>query len=47
MKTGKLKTGMLADFTVLSEDLFSMPAEKIRETKILLTVVNGKEAFKR
>jgi len=47
MKTGKLKTGMLADFTVLSEDLFSIPPEKIRETKILLTVVNGKEAFKR
>jgi predicted amidohydrolase YtcJ len=44
-KTGKLKAGMLADFTVLSEDLFTMAPEKIRDTKILLTVVNGKEAF--
>ena len=44
-KTGKLKAGMLADFTVLSEDLFTVAPENIRDTKILLTVVNGKEAF--
>jgi predicted amidohydrolase YtcJ len=47
MKTGKLKAGMLADLTVLSEDLFSIAPENIRNTKVLLTVVNGKEAFKR
>ena len=46
-RTGKLKAGMLADLTVLSEDLFNMPPENIRNTKILITVVNGKEAFKR
>lgn len=46
-KTGKLKAGMLADFTVLSDDLFSILPENIRNTKILLTVVNGGEAFKR
>lgn len=45
-KTGRLKAGMLADFTVLSEDLFAMAPENIRNTKILLTVVNGKEAYK-
>jgi predicted amidohydrolase YtcJ len=44
-RTGKLKSGMLADFTVLSEDLFSVAPENIRDTKILLTVVNGKEAY--
>ena len=44
-KTGSLKAGMLADFTVLSEDLFSIAPENIRDTKILLTVVNGKEAY--
>jgi predicted amidohydrolase YtcJ len=44
-KTGKLKSGMLADFTVLSEDLFTLAPENIRDTKILLTVVNGKEAY--
>jgi hypothetical protein len=44
-KTGKLKAGMLADFTVLSEDLFAIALENIRDTKILLTVVGGKEAY--
>jgi predicted amidohydrolase YtcJ len=44
-KTGKLKAGMLADFTVLSENLFTIAPENIRDTKILLTVVNGKEAY--
>jgi predicted amidohydrolase YtcJ len=44
-KTGKLKAGMFADFTVLSENLFSIAPENIRDTKILLTVVNGIESF--
>ncbi len=44
-KTGMLKTGMLADFTVLSDNLFSVAPENIRDTKILLTVVGGKEAY--
>ena len=45
-KTGRLKAGMLADFTVLSQNLFTIRPENIRDTKILLTVVNGKEAYK-
>ncbi len=44
-KTGKLKAGMLADFVVLSDDLFEIAPEKIRDTKVLRTVVNGKEVF--
>ena len=44
-KTGRLKAGMLADFTVLSEDLFTISPENIRDTKILITVLNGKEAY--
>jgi len=44
-KTGRLKAGMLADFTVLSEDLFSIAPENIRDAKILLTVVGGKEGY--
>jgi predicted amidohydrolase YtcJ len=46
-KLGQLKTGMLADFAVLSDNLFTIAPEKIREVKILLTVVNGKEVYKR
>jgi predicted amidohydrolase YtcJ len=44
-KTGKLKAGMLADFVVLSDDLFSIQPEKIWDVKVLRTVVNGKEVF--
>lgn len=44
-KTGQLKAGMLADFTVLSEDLFSIKPEDIRNTKVMLTVVNGKQVY--
>jgi predicted amidohydrolase YtcJ len=45
-KLGRLKAGMLADFAVLSEDLFRIAPEKIREVKILLTVIGGKEVYK-
>ncbi|HSZ32151.1 MAG TPA: amidohydrolase [Puia sp.] len=44
-KTGKLKSGMLADFTVLSQDLLSIAPENIRDVKVLLTVVGGKEVY--
>ena len=46
-KLGILKKGMLADFVVLSENLFEIAPEKIREVKVLRTVVNGKEVFVR
>jgi predicted amidohydrolase YtcJ len=42
-----LKAGMLADFVVLSDDIFSVPPEKIRDIQVLLTVVNGKEVYVR
>jgi predicted amidohydrolase YtcJ len=44
-KTGMLKAGKLADFTVLSENIFWIAPDSIRDVKILLTVVNGKEAY--
>jgi len=46
-KLGKLKTGMLADFVVLSDDILSIAPEKIRDIKVLRTVVNGKEVWVR
>ena len=42
---GRLKAGMLADFVVLSENLFNIPPEKIKDVRVKLTVVNGKEAY--
>ncbi|HWR31903.1 MAG TPA: amidohydrolase, partial [Chitinophagaceae bacterium] len=44
-KLGMLKKGMLADFVVLSENLFDIAPEKIKEVKVLRTVVNGKEVY--
>ncbi|HNP24791.1 MAG TPA: amidohydrolase [Panacibacter sp.] len=45
-KLGILKAGMLADFAVLDKNIFSIDAEQIRNTKVVLTVVNGKEVYK-
>jgi predicted amidohydrolase YtcJ len=42
-KTGMLKAGMWADFAVLSEDLFQIAPERIKDVKVLRTVVGGKE----
>jgi hypothetical protein len=39
--TGVLRAGMLADLVVLDRDITTPPAETIRETQVLLTVVGG------
>ena len=44
-KLGMLKPGMLADFVVLSENLFDISPEKIKDVKVLKTIVNGKEVY--
>jgi predicted amidohydrolase YtcJ len=38
---------MLADFAVLSDDIFTIAPEKIRDINVLRTVVNGKEVYTR
>jgi predicted amidohydrolase YtcJ len=44
---GKLVPGYLADFVVLSQDLFSIALSAIYKTKVLLTVVDGKEVYQK
>jgi len=39
---GTLAKGMYADFVVLSEDLFGMPPERIREARVVATFVGGR-----
>jgi predicted amidohydrolase YtcJ len=46
-RKGMLKPGMLADFTVLSQDIATAPREKIGETKIEETVVGGRSVYRR
>lgn len=43
---GQLKKGYLADFIVLSQDLFRINPEDIHKTKVQLTVVGGKEVYR-
>ena len=44
-KTGILKEGFYADFTVLSEDLTSINIEIILDVKVMISVVGGKEVY--
>jgi predicted amidohydrolase YtcJ len=44
---GTLEKGKLADFIILSQDLFSIDPMKIHETKVLSTVLGGKIIFER
>jgi predicted amidohydrolase YtcJ len=44
---GRLAPGLLADFVVLDRDIFSIPAEQIRDTQVDLTVVDGRIVFER
>ena len=44
-KVGVLKGGALADFVVLSRDLFSTPPEQIADIKVVRTVVGGRDVF--
>ncbi len=39
---GKIASGYLADIVILSQDLFSIKPMNIHETKVLMTIFNGK-----
>jgi len=43
---GTLTAGKLADFVVLSDDILQGPPERILKTKILLTVMGGRETYR-
>jgi predicted amidohydrolase YtcJ len=44
---GVLKKGALADFVILDNDITSITPEKIRDVKVLTTVVGGKIVYQR
>ena len=43
---GSLEVGKLADFVVLSKDLFECAPEDIKECEVLLTVLGGREVYR-
>jgi predicted amidohydrolase YtcJ len=45
-QTGSLEVGKQADLIVLDRNLFEIPAEEIRHTRVLLTLIGGKTAWK-
>ncbi len=44
---GTLEPGKLADFVILSDDIFTIDPVRIRDVKVLTTVVNGKVVYER
>ena len=42
---GSLEDGKLADITVLSDDILSIPPDQIRDLKVILTMVDGKVVY--
>ena len=42
---GSIARGKLADFVVLSDDLLAVPPEKIKDTRVVMTIVGGKQVF--
>jgi predicted amidohydrolase YtcJ len=44
---GSLETGKLADITVLSRDIMTIPEDEIPSTDVVYTIVGGKVMFDR
>ncbi len=43
---GVLAKGRLADLVVLSQDLLAVPPERIKDTRVLLTVLGGQDTYR-
>ncbi len=43
---GSVTAGKYADLIVLSDDLFTLPPEKIKDARVLLTLVGGDEVYR-
>jgi hypothetical protein len=43
---GTLARGKAADFVVLSQDLLAVAPERIKDTKVLLTVLGGQDSYR-
>lgn len=46
-KLGRIKSGMLADFAVLSDNLLTMDPNQLNTVQVMRTIVDGKEVYTR
>lgn len=46
-KVGSLEVGKLADFVVVDKNIFDIPTNQIKTAKIVKTIFNGKEIYKK
>ena len=46
MEEGTISPGKLADVVVLSEDLFRIPPERIKDARVEITIVGGKIVYR-
>ena len=44
---GSIEVGKLADFVVLSDDLLTMEARRIKDVEVAMTFVGGKAVYRR
>lgn len=42
---GTIAVGKLADFVILSDDIFKIPSDRIKNSRVLMTIVDGKIVF--
>ena len=42
---GTISVGKRADYVVLSQDIMSVPQERILKTKVLATVIDGRPVY--
>ncbi len=45
-KLGTIEPGKYADFTIIDRDIFKIDPELIKDTKVIMTVVNGKTVYR-
>jgi hypothetical protein len=46
-KLGSIEVGKLADMVVLGQDILTVPPEKIIDTPVDMTIIDGKIVYKR
>ncbi|MFN2182071.1 MAG: amidohydrolase family protein, partial [Candidatus Promineifilaceae bacterium] len=44
---GRIKTGMLADLVLLTDNIFAVPPQEITDVRVAMTVMDGRVVYER